>query len=218
MAESFGVEDRGHFYDPVGALRDVVVNHLMQVVAAAAMEVPSRSDADTLKNSSRRALPLGRARRSRSTTCAASTTATARSTAWLPTRPRRRTRRSGSRSRTGAGRVCRSSSGPASGCPSRRPSCGSSSSGRHGSGFARGRHRAEANQLVVKLDPSTGIRLDRRRAPRRHGRPGADHARHGVRRGGRRRSDALRGAPARRARSETRNASRDRTPSRRRGA
>src|SRR5215471_6134232 len=35
MAESFGVEDRGHFYDPVGALRDVVVNHLMQVVAAA---------------------------------------------------------------------------------------------------------------------------------------------------------------------------------------
>jgi glucose-6-phosphate 1-dehydrogenase len=51
MAESFGVEDRGHFYDPVGALRDVVVNHLMQVVAASAMEVPSRSDADTLKNS-----------------------------------------------------------------------------------------------------------------------------------------------------------------------
>ncbi|MFN8160441.1 MAG: glucose-6-phosphate dehydrogenase [Solirubrobacterales bacterium] len=41
MAESFGVEDRGHFYDPVGALRDVVVNHLMQVVAATAMEVPS---------------------------------------------------------------------------------------------------------------------------------------------------------------------------------
>jgi glucose-6-phosphate 1-dehydrogenase len=51
MAEAFGVEDRGHFYDPVGALRDVVVNHLMQVVAAAAMEVPSRPDADTIKNS-----------------------------------------------------------------------------------------------------------------------------------------------------------------------
>jgi glucose-6-phosphate 1-dehydrogenase len=50
MAESFGVEDRGHFYDPVGALRDVVVNHLMQVVAASAMEVPSRSDANTIKN------------------------------------------------------------------------------------------------------------------------------------------------------------------------
>ena len=50
MAEAFGVEDRGHFYDPVGALRDVVVNHLMQVVAAAAMEVPSRPDPDTIKN------------------------------------------------------------------------------------------------------------------------------------------------------------------------
>ena len=50
MAESFGVEDRGHFYDPVGALRDVVVNHLMQVVAASAMEIPSRADADTIKN------------------------------------------------------------------------------------------------------------------------------------------------------------------------
>jgi len=41
MAEDFGVADRGHFYDPVGALRDVVVNHLMQVVAAAAMEPPA---------------------------------------------------------------------------------------------------------------------------------------------------------------------------------
>jgi glucose-6-phosphate 1-dehydrogenase len=50
MAESFGVEDRGHFYDPVGAMRDVVVNHLMQVVAAAAMEAPSRGDPQTLKN------------------------------------------------------------------------------------------------------------------------------------------------------------------------
>ncbi|QRP50244.1 glucose-6-phosphate dehydrogenase [Amycolatopsis sp. FDAARGOS 1241] len=51
MAESFGVEDRGHFYDPVGALRDVVVNHLMQVVAAAAMEPPSRGDPVTLRES-----------------------------------------------------------------------------------------------------------------------------------------------------------------------
>jgi glucose-6-phosphate 1-dehydrogenase len=50
MAESFGVEDRGHFYDPVGALRDVVVNHLMQVVAASAMELPSRGDPATVKD------------------------------------------------------------------------------------------------------------------------------------------------------------------------
>jgi glucose-6-phosphate 1-dehydrogenase len=50
MAEDFGVEDRGHFYDPVGALRDVVVNHLMQVVGATAMEPPSRGDTGTLKD------------------------------------------------------------------------------------------------------------------------------------------------------------------------
>jgi len=50
MAESFGVADRGHFYDPVGALRDVVVNHLMQVVAASAMELPSRGDPGTIKD------------------------------------------------------------------------------------------------------------------------------------------------------------------------
>jgi len=50
MAESFGVADRGHFYDPVGAIRDVVVNHLMQVVAAAAMEPPAAADAKTQKD------------------------------------------------------------------------------------------------------------------------------------------------------------------------
>jgi len=50
MAEAFGVEDRGHFYDPVGALRDVVVNHLMQVIAAVAMEPPAGSDPSTLSN------------------------------------------------------------------------------------------------------------------------------------------------------------------------
>src|SRR4249920_1743833 len=50
MAESFGVEDRGHFYDPVGAIRDVMVNHLMQVVAASAMEAPSRGDPATIKD------------------------------------------------------------------------------------------------------------------------------------------------------------------------
>jgi glucose-6-phosphate 1-dehydrogenase len=50
MAESFGVEDRGHFYDPVGALRDVVVNHLMQVVAASAMEPPAGGESAALKD------------------------------------------------------------------------------------------------------------------------------------------------------------------------
>jgi glucose-6-phosphate 1-dehydrogenase len=50
MAETLGVQDRGHFYDPVGALRDVVVNHLMELVAAAAMEPPVGDDDDTIKD------------------------------------------------------------------------------------------------------------------------------------------------------------------------
>ena len=40
LAEDFGVEDRGAFYDSVGALRDVVQNHLLQVLALIAMEAP----------------------------------------------------------------------------------------------------------------------------------------------------------------------------------
>ena len=50
MAEDFGVEDRGHFYDPVGALRDVVVNHLLQLLTSVAMEPPTGSDPDSLKD------------------------------------------------------------------------------------------------------------------------------------------------------------------------
>jgi glucose-6-phosphate 1-dehydrogenase len=49
MAESFGVEDRGHFYDKVGALRDVVVNHLLQLTSAGTMESPA-TDVQTIKN------------------------------------------------------------------------------------------------------------------------------------------------------------------------
>ena len=41
MAENFGVADRGSFYDPVGTLRDVVQNHLMQVLSMVAMEPPA---------------------------------------------------------------------------------------------------------------------------------------------------------------------------------
>ena len=41
MAENFGVEDRGAFYDKVGALRDVVQNHLLQLLALTGMEAPS---------------------------------------------------------------------------------------------------------------------------------------------------------------------------------
>jgi glucose-6-phosphate 1-dehydrogenase len=50
MAEDFGVEDRGSFYDPVGALRDVVQNHLLQLLGLYASEPPSVGDADGLRD------------------------------------------------------------------------------------------------------------------------------------------------------------------------
>jgi glucose-6-phosphate 1-dehydrogenase len=50
MAEDFGVEDRGKFYDAVGTLRDVVQNHLLQVLALFAMEPPVGSSADDLND------------------------------------------------------------------------------------------------------------------------------------------------------------------------
>jgi glucose-6-phosphate 1-dehydrogenase len=50
MAEDFGVEDRGRFYDPVGALRDVVQNHLLQVLALVAMEPPVGASAGELQD------------------------------------------------------------------------------------------------------------------------------------------------------------------------
>ena len=48
MAENFGVDDRGKFYDAVGTLRDVVQNHLLQVLAVVAMEPPVGPTADDL--------------------------------------------------------------------------------------------------------------------------------------------------------------------------
>jgi glucose-6-phosphate 1-dehydrogenase len=50
MSESFGVEGRGRFYESVGALRDVVQNHLLQLVALIAMEPPVSPDADALRD------------------------------------------------------------------------------------------------------------------------------------------------------------------------
>jgi glucose-6-phosphate 1-dehydrogenase len=50
MAESFGVEGRGRFYESVGALRDVFENHLLQVIALLAMEPPVSADENALSD------------------------------------------------------------------------------------------------------------------------------------------------------------------------
>src|SRR5499427_2763281 len=50
MAEDFGVEGRGAFYDQTGAIRDVVQNHLFQVLANLAMEPPVRTDSEAIRD------------------------------------------------------------------------------------------------------------------------------------------------------------------------
>jgi len=53
MGEDFDVADRGHFYDPVGAMRDVVQNHLLQVLSYVAMEAPTGHEIDVINNRKR---------------------------------------------------------------------------------------------------------------------------------------------------------------------
>ncbi|HTP97777.1 MAG TPA: glucose-6-phosphate dehydrogenase [Casimicrobiaceae bacterium] len=50
MAENFGVQGRGKFYDETGTVRDVVQNHLFQVLCNLAMEPPVRTDSETLRD------------------------------------------------------------------------------------------------------------------------------------------------------------------------
>ena len=50
MAEAFGVQGRGAFYDQTGAIRDVVQNHLFQILANLAMEPPVRTDSETIRD------------------------------------------------------------------------------------------------------------------------------------------------------------------------
>ena len=50
MAEDFGIEGRGGFYDATGAVRDVVQNHLFQVLSNLVMEPPARMDSESLRD------------------------------------------------------------------------------------------------------------------------------------------------------------------------
>ena len=50
MAEAFGVQGRGAFYDQIGTIRDVIQNHLFQVLANLAMEPPPRTDSESIRD------------------------------------------------------------------------------------------------------------------------------------------------------------------------
>ncbi len=198
MAEDFGVADRGHFYDPVGALRDVVVNHLMQVLAAAAMEPPTGGDPSILKDSIAsvlRAMPdadpkhyvRGQYAGYRDVEGVAKDSTTETFTAlrleienW---------RWSGVPFFIRAGKELPVHQTELRIVFHHPPRLGF---------FPKGTRRPEPDQIVVKLDPGTGIRVkvDAQRAERAEA--GGDPPGHGVRRGGRRGPDPVRGPAARR--------------------
>ena len=137
MAESFGVQGRGSFYEETGAIRDVIQNHLLQVIAILAMDPPVGHDVEAIA----RREGAHPARRSRRSTPAHVVRGQFRGYRDEPGVARDSTRRDLRRrascaSTPGAGPACRSSSAPASACRSTPPRCSCSSSGRRATSSA----------------------------------------------------------------------------------
>ena len=61
MAESFGISGRGKFYDETGVIRDVIQNHLLQIVGFLAMEAPSSAGSDAIRDEQAKVLRTVRA-------------------------------------------------------------------------------------------------------------------------------------------------------------
>ena len=140
VSESLGVEGRAGFYEQAGAIRDIVQNHVLQLVALTAMEPPIDFTAESVRNEKVKVLraihtPGPEARRPRPVRAglrggATRSPGTGRSPASPPTRRRRRSSPPSSTSTTGAGRTRRSTSGRASGSRAARRRSRSSSSAR----------------------------------------------------------------------------------------
>ena len=128
MAEDFGVEGRGRFYDSAGALRDVVQYHLLQVLALVAMDPPAGGSADDTQDKKAevfRAIPPADPQHY--------VRGQYQGYADVPgVRPPRPTWRCDWRSTTGAGRTSPCSCGPARRCRTRSPKCGCSCAARPG--------------------------------------------------------------------------------------
>ncbi len=163
MAEDFGVEGRGAFYEEVGCLRDVIENHLFQTVALLAMEPPVSTDAESLRDAkgavfkSMRPVDAFRAR--------------ARAVPWLPQgeggsgRLRRRdVRRAAALDRLVAlGRACRSTSGPASSSRRTRPRCSwSSRTRRSACSGTPSRSPGHSNYVRFQFNPHNAIAIGAR--------------------------------------------------------
>ena len=172
MAEDVGIGSRAGFYDKTGAARDVLQNHLLQLLALTAMEEPVEFAAEEIRTEKLKVLRRHLAARGPgdATPSAASTSRAGwpasgsrgyREEEDVARSPRPRpTPRSGSASRPAAGPACRSTCAPASGCragsprsrcrSSRRRTCRSPTTDTEELGN---------NQLVIRVQPDEGVTL-----------------------------------------------------------
>ena len=142
VSETVGVEGRGGYYDTAGALRDMLQNHMLQLLCLVAMEPPSAMEADALRDEKLKV--LARAGADRRHQCARTLTVRGQYKAGvvdgkavpgyleeLPDKATKARPRPSSRSRPpcrpGAGPACRSTCAPASGCRRGSPRSSSSS-------------------------------------------------------------------------------------------
>jgi glucose-6-phosphate 1-dehydrogenase len=126
MAEDIGIGGRAGYYDGIGAARDVIQNHLLQLLALTAMEEPTSFAAGNLRAEKEKVLAAVRVPPTWSHTARGQYAAgwqganrsrvTSRKTASPDDSPPRRMPRSASTSTIAAGRACRSTCAPASGC------------------------------------------------------------------------------------------------------
>ena len=126
MAEDFGVQGRGAFYEETGTIRDVVQNHLFQVLLNLTMEPPVRTDSESIRDEKVQVLTRHAIDSNPRISSVASFAAIAMKKASRPIPRWKRSRRSSWKSIAGVGKACRSTFAPANACPSRAPrsSCG----------------------------------------------------------------------------------------------
>ena len=168
MAESFGVEGRGSFYDEVGAIRDVIQNHMLQVAALLAMEPPA---GERIRRGARPPRPSYCGQRATRPGAGR-----ARPVPRLPRRAgrRRRLRRRDVRSaparvrHVALGRRAVPTSAPARGCRQPPPKSSSTSRAPPQRHLRRIRRAAARNYVRFALSPRSSIAL--RRASRRRAR------------------------------------------------
>ena len=193
MAEDIGIGGRAGYYDGIGAARDVIQNHLLQLMALVAMEEPTSFDAESLRIekqkvlASRRPPPAARPDhrprpvRRRLGGRREGAPASSRRRASARPRPPRRSPRSRCTSTTGAGPGCRSTCAPASGSAAGSPRWPSCSSGRRTCRSARtATEELTHNALVIRVQPDEGMTMRFGSQGARH-RDGDPRRQHGLR-------------------------------------